>query len=133
MSDAQLETLRRLNSDFNSGGDWPRHYDPDVQLRMPSEWPDDAVYYGKNGLLKALLSWRAGFDEYHWREERLIDAEDCVVGLYYMLGKPKHAGTRVQQAIGCVFRFRDERIIRLDGYFSWQEALDAAGIEDPPG
>ena len=74
MSDAQLETLRRLNSDFNSGGDWPSHYDPDVELRMPAAWPDDAVYYGKNGLLKALRSWRGGFDEYHWREERLIDA-----------------------------------------------------------
>ena len=131
MSDAETRILRELNLAFNSGGDRPRYYDPEVELRMPSEWPDDPVYYGKDGLVKALDAWREGFDEYHWREERLIEGDDCVVGLYYMRGKAKHAGTWVSQAIGCVFQFRGERIIVLDGYLSWDQALEAAGIEEP--
>ncbi len=130
MSDAQVQILRDLNAEFNSGGDWPRFYDDEVVLRMPSEWPDDSVYHGKKGLEEALGAWREGFDEYHWDEQRVIDAGDeRIVGLYYHRGRVKHGGMWIDQAIGCVFTFRDEKIIGLDGYFSWKEALTAVGLD----
>jgi hypothetical protein len=129
MSEQQLEILRQLNAAFNAGEDWPRFYDEEVELAMPVEWPDESVYHGKEGLGEALRQWREGFDEYHWREERLIDASDCVVGLYYHRGRIKQGGPWIDQAIGCVFRFRGEKIIHLDGFFSWREALESAGIE----
>jgi ketosteroid isomerase-like protein len=133
MSDAQIETLHRLNAVFNGGGDWAEFYDPEAELHMPSEWPDDSVYRGRDGLAKALRQWREGFDEYHWAEERLIDAPDCVVGLYHHRGRIKGAGTWIDQPIGCVWRFRGAKIIRLDGYFSWAAALAAGGVSEAEG
>lgn len=131
MSDEQLETLRALNRAFNSGGDWPSFYAPEAVLQMPAEWPDDSIYRGLGGLHAALDAWRSGFDEYHWREERLVDAsDDRVVGLYYHRGRVKAGGAWIDQPIGCVFTFGGEKIIRLDGYFSWAEALRAVGIQD---
>ena len=132
MSAEQLELLRALNRAFNSGGDWPSFYAADAELHMPADWPDDPVYYGLDGLHAALGAWRGGFDEYHWREERLIDAgNDRVVGLYYHRGRVKAGGAWIDQAIGCVFTFAGEKIARLDGFFSWAEALAAAGVDDP--
>jgi ketosteroid isomerase-like protein len=130
MSAAEIEALRGLDAAFNGGGDWESFYHPDAELRMPAEWPDDPVYHGKEGLRKAVRQWREGFDEYHWKEERLIDAPDCVVGLYHHRGRIKHTGTWVDQAIGCVWRFRGDKIICLDGFFSWEEAIEAAGVSE---
>ncbi|MCD6016491.1 MAG: hypothetical protein K0R88_2575 [Solirubrobacterales bacterium] len=130
MSAAEIEALRGLDAAFNGGGDWEAFYDPEAELHMPAEWPDDPVYHGKDGLRKAVRQWREGFDEYHWTEERLIDAPDCVVGLYHHRGRIKGSATWVDQAIGCVWRFRGEKIIRLDGFFSWSQAIEAAGLSD---
>ena len=131
MSAEQLEILRALNRAFNSGGDWPSFYAPDAELHMPADWPDDPVYYGLDGLHAALGAWRGGFDEYHWREERLIDAgDDCVVGLYYHRGRDKQGGAWIDQAIGRVFTFAGEKIARLDGYFSWEAAMRAADVAE---
>jgi ketosteroid isomerase-like protein len=130
VSDEQLETLHRLNVAFNGGRDWADFYDPEAELHMPAEWPDDPVYRGRNGLREVLRQWREGFDEYHWEEERLIDGPDCVVGLYRHVGRIKGADTWIDQRIGCVWRFRGEKIIHLDGYFSWDEAIGAAGLQD---
>jgi ketosteroid isomerase-like protein len=129
MSEEQVQVLRELNQAFNSDGDWQRFYDSGAVLQMPPEWPEEPVYYGKPGLVQAVGLWREGFDDYHWHEERLVDVgDDRVVGLYRQRGRIKQGGTPIEQPIGIVFWFRGEAIIRLDGYFSWREALDAAGV-----
>jgi ketosteroid isomerase-like protein len=128
MSEAQLEIVHALNIVFNAGEDWARFYAPDAELHMPAEWPEEPVYSGREGLRKALRLWRESFDEYYWEEHDLIDAPDCVVGLYYHRGRIKHGGTWIDQAIGCVWRFRGDKIVRLDGFFSWPAALEAAGL-----
>jgi hypothetical protein len=131
VSEAQLQILRELNEAFNSDGDWQRFYDSRVILQMPPEWPEEPAYYGKDGLVRTVGLWREGFDDYHWYEERLVDVgDDRVVGLYRQRGKIKQgAGTPIEEPIGIVFWFRGEKIVRLDGYFSWREALDATGVE----
>jgi ketosteroid isomerase-like protein len=129
VSDAQLQILRDLNVAFNAGGDdWQRFYDRRVILQMPPEWPEEPAYTGIDGLARTVGLWREGFDDYHWHEERLVDVgDDRVVGLYRQRGRIKEAGTPIEQLIGIVFWFRGTKIVRLDGYFSWDEALGAAG------
>jgi SnoaL-like domain len=133
MSEAQMGILRELNVAFNADADWARFYDPDAELHMPSDYPDDSVFKGTEGLKEAVRLWREGFDEYHWAEERLIDGDDCVVGLYYHRGRIKQGGAWIDQPIGCVYRFRGEKLLRVDGYFSWAEAMKAGGVEEAAG
>ena len=133
MSAEQLEILRALNRAFNSGGDWPSFYAADAELHMPADWPDDPVYYGLDGLHAALGAWRGGFDEYHWREERLIDAgDDRVVGLYYHRGRDE-AGRRLDRPgdrLRVHVRGREDRPPRR--LTSPGEArCGAAGVDDP--
>lgn len=126
-----MEIVRRLNVAFNSGAEWIDFYDPEAELHMPAQWLDDPVFRGHEGLRKALRLWREGFDEYHWEEERLIDGDDCVVGLYRHRGRIKRVdGTWIDQPIGCVWRFRGDKILRLDGFFSWEAAIEAGGVRE---
>jgi hypothetical protein len=131
MSEEQLQVLRDLNKAFNAGGEeWQGFYDRRVILQMPPEWPEEPAYHGIDGLARTVGLWREGFDDYHWYEERLVDVGDGrVVGLYRQRGRIKQGGTPIEQPIGIVFWFRDLKIVRLDGYFSWAEALAAAGVE----
>ena len=74
-----------------------------------------------------LRLWTESFDEYHWAQERLIEGPEAVVGLYYQRGRIKGVDNWIEQPIGCVWRFRGERISRLDVFFSWEAAIEAAG------
>jgi ketosteroid isomerase-like protein len=129
MSEAQLEALRGLNVAFNERADWAAFYAPGAEFHMPVEWPEEPVYRGEEGLRKVVQLWTENFDEYRWEEERLIEVPpDRVVGLYNQAGQIKGTGTRIDQAIGIVFRFRGELIDRVDAFFSWKAALEAAGV-----
>ncbi len=129
MSDAQLEILHRLNVAFNERADWVVFYEPDVEFHMPVEWPEDPVYRGADGLYKVVQLWTENFDEYHWEERKLIEVPpDRVVGLYNQAGRIKGTDTRIDQAIGIVFRFRGVRIDRVDAFFSWEAALATPGV-----
>lgn len=130
MPKTRREVLRELNEEFNSGRDWVHFYDPEAEFEMPPEWPEEAAYRGHAGIRKALALWRENFDEYRWDEERLVEAPDCVVGLYRHRGRIRSTDTWVDQMIGCIWYFRGERIIRARGFTSWDAALEAAGLEE---
>jgi hypothetical protein len=129
VSEAQLEVLHRLNAAFNERGDWLGFYHPDAEFHMPPEWPEDRLYRGAEGLRTVVRLWTENFDEYQWEEQRLIELPpDRVLGLYNMAGLIKQGGTRIDQAIGAIFRFRGEKIDRADAFFSWDAAMKAAGV-----
>jgi len=129
MSEAQLDVLRKLNVAFNERADWIAFYDPEIEFHMPPEWPEEPVYRGEEGLNKVVALWSENFDEYHWDEKELIEVPpDVVVGFYNHVGRIKGTETWIDQAIGIVYRFRGERILRVDAYFSWDVARAAAGI-----
>jgi ketosteroid isomerase-like protein len=129
VSSRQLERIEELNHAFNAGEDWSHFYDLDAELHTPPEWLDQSVYRGHDGLREVLRLWTESFDEYHWSQERLIDGDnDVVVGLYFQRGRIKGVDSWIDQPIGCVWRFRGELIARLDVFFSWEAAIDAAGV-----
>jgi hypothetical protein len=123
----RLELIEELNRAFNAREDWSRFYDSEAELHTPPEWLDQSVYRGHEGLREVLRLWTESFDEYQWSQERLIDGPEAVVGLYHQRGKIKGVDSWIEQPIGCVYRFRGERISRLDVFFSWEAAIDAAG------
>ena len=98
-------------------------------LQVMSEAQLDVLYRGEEGLHQVVKLWTEHFDEYHWEEKKLVEVPpDRVVGLYNQAGRIKGTDTRIDQAIGIVFRFRGERIDRVDAYFSWEAALATPGV-----
>jgi ketosteroid isomerase-like protein len=71
------------------------------------------------------------FDEYRLEPEELIDAGDEVVGLVYQRGRIKGGSDPIEQRIGYVCSVQDGKTVRVQVYFSWEEALRDAEQDSP--
>jgi ketosteroid isomerase-like protein len=130
MSREDVETVRALNRAFNQRRkDWIDFYDTDAELHVPPGWLEDAVYSGHRGIEAAAALWIETVDEYRWDLEDLIDAGDCVVGLCRFSSRTRNNGGWLAPPLGVVFYFRDGKVAKMLTYFSWAEALAAAGVE----
>ena len=129
MSKENVEIVRRMNAAFNRGDEgWVGFYDPQVEFRTPPEWPEDSVYTGHDGVRHAAGLWAESFSEYEWTIDRLVDARDYVIALHHHRGRIGDSGAWVERPLGAVYFFRDGKIVRVLSFFSWAEALDAAGL-----
>ena len=59
-----------------------------------------------------------------------VDAGDCVVGLFHQRGRIEDGGAWVEAPVGAVLYMRDGKVVRAMMYFSWSEALQAAGVQE---
>lgn len=134
MSQEDVALIREVNARFNSdpqnAAQWIELYDPAIEFRMPAEWPEEPVYYGHEGVRRAAALWSENFDDYRWDEEHLIDCGDFVVGLWHTRGRIKDGGAWIEAPVGTIWHVRDAKIVRVVCYFTWAEALEAAGASD---
>ena len=129
MSEENIEIVRRMNAAFNHGDEgWVGFYDPEVEFRMPPEWPEDRMYTGHDGIRYAAGLWAASFSEYEWTIDRLLDASDWVVALHHHRGRIGDSEAWVVRPLGVVYFLRDRKIVRGLSFFSWAEALEAVGL-----
>ena len=133
MSREDVEVVRQLNQAFNKGTrEWAEFYDPEAELRLPPGLPAgiDPVVNGRDPIRRAAALWTETVFEYRWDIERLIDAGDCIVGLFYFRSRIKPGDEWLNPPLGAVFYLREGRIVRLLSFFSWEEALQAAGVRE---
>jgi ketosteroid isomerase-like protein len=130
MSGQNVETVRALSRAFNEqSDDWIDFYDPQAIVHVPPGWLEDAVYSGHEGVAEVSALWTERVDEYRWDIEQLIDGGDCVVGLFRFSSRMRNDGVWLAPPLGAVFYFRDGKVAKILTYFSWDEALDAAGVQ----
>jgi hypothetical protein len=54
-----------------------------------------------------------------------------VVGLFRVSSRLASGGRWLAPPLGAAFYIRDGEVVKVLMYFSWSEALDVAGIDDP--
>jgi ketosteroid isomerase-like protein len=131
MPERSADSLRRLVEDFAADGIDAvlAHVDPEVIWYAPPEWLEERVYRGHDGIRELASYWVDNFDEYRLDLERVIDLNaDRALALVYQRGRIKGGGTELEQPVGYVAEFREGKLIRMDVYFSWEAALEAAGL-----
>ncbi|HEY6638651.1 MAG TPA: nuclear transport factor 2 family protein [Solirubrobacterales bacterium] len=118
---------------FNEGGVEAalEFFDPNLEWVAPPEWLEDRVYKGHDGLRRLAAYWTQLFDHYQLEPERSIDVgEDEVVLLLHQRGQIKGSGDPVEGPIGYLAQIRDGLVTRVNIYFSWEAALEAAGLSE---
>ena len=132
MSEDLTQWMLRINAAFNRDGIEAviDDYHPELEWHLPPQWLEDSVYTGHDGLRTLAALWTRNFDEYRWDIERIVDLGQRAVLLVYHRGRTKDEGVRVEQPLGLILQIRDDKIGRVDTFFSWPEALVAAGVED---
>jgi ketosteroid isomerase-like protein len=91
------------------------------------QWPGKPVYEGRAGAVELIEEWTAPFEHYRWDLDHLQELGDRVLTLVHHRGTAE--GTPVEAAVGAVWRLEDGAVVEAWFYFSWVEALAAAGVD----
>ena len=139
MSRENVELCRRAFEVFRDGwqrGDPGAVFDaglnaPDFEWIMPSGFPGQQVYRGREEFAEFMKTWTEDFDEFTLRLERLIDAGgNRVVGLFHHTGIGRASGVAVELHQGVIYEVEDRQIARCRNFVDHELALKAAGLQE---
>ena len=133
MSQENVETLNGVVEAFNTRGlDAALAYvHPELAWHAPPEWLEKQVYRGPEGLRQLAESWGQNFDDYRLDLERVVDlGGNRALALLVQRGRIKGGGNPIELATGWIVEVLDGQLARVDVHFSWESALEAAGLSE---
>ena len=87
-------------------------------------------YAGLDGLRAFLLDWTAPWATYRLENEKAIDLGERVLMLNRDRGLREGSTQEVKGRIAAVFTIRDGKVVRIDAYTTYAEALEAVGLSE---
>ena len=133
MSEENVEIMRRWWRGFNEDGMPPLALcDEAIEIRNPPDFPVPGPFLGHDGV----RLWRDQvfdiFDDALMEVEKLVDAGDgeTVLMLLRAKGTARHSGIEVAFEWGSIVTIRDGKLLHAQGYLTWDEALEAAGLSE---
>ena len=133
MSEENVEIYRNAIEGWNRGSidEWMLAWGPESEFHLSGLFPGfDDVYRGRDGAVKFWETLREPFESLSISVERTIDLGDQVIGLLNFEGKGRESAVPVSLKYGHVAAFENGIVTRLDGYPSWPDALEAAGLSE---
>ena len=131
MTEGNVERVKRVYTAWNAH-DWDQvvaETAPDHVLQLTGLLPGlKPEYHGHEGMREFLTAFDAIWTDLQVKIERIEDAGDRVVACVLLCGKTTGSGVPVSIEYAHVFHLRDDLAVRTEGYRTWQEALDAAGV-----
>jgi ketosteroid isomerase-like protein len=103
--------------------------DDEVEWDYVGAFPEAVTYRGPREVGEFLSQWAAGFEDFGFQADEIIDAGDSVVVLLHQWGSGRETGAQVESRTWQVFDFRSGKIIRCRGYATKPEALASAGLD----
>jgi ketosteroid isomerase-like protein len=125
-----INSIGRTGSEFVDPEDvapdlWAR-LAPDFELHERPDLPDAKTYRGRDEAKKFWRTTQELFAELHWEPREFIDLGHAVVVETRLVALGRGSDVRVEADETDVFWFRDGVIVRLQGFASKAEALEAA-------
>ncbi|HEY4428051.1 MAG TPA: nuclear transport factor 2 family protein [Solirubrobacteraceae bacterium] len=133
MSQENVELARKLFEAHRAGGIDAvlPFYPSDVRMSPGRNWVEEPVYHGHEGVRTLNGLFAENFDDWGWVVHEIRDAGDQVVALVEMTGRIKGSGVPVSTRQGIVASdFRAGTVADLRFFDSWEEALEAVGLEE---
>ena len=99
---------------------------PDIELHERSDLPDAKVYRGRDETKEFWRKTQDLFAEFRWKPHEFIDLGDVIVVDATLTGVGRGSDVPIEASEADVFWFRDGMLVRLAGFPTKEEALDAA-------
>lgn len=108
------------------------HFDEDVELRNPPEFPLQGPFCGHDGLRQwAAQVWEV-IDGLHHEIEEIIEAPDgeTIVSVQRTQGRMRHTQLPADYRWATLWTFSEGKVVAGQGFLSRKAALDAAGLSE---
>jgi ketosteroid isomerase-like protein len=104
------------------------HFDPEVDWILPASMSADSCR-GPEEVIRFFEGLDETWDELQLHPQEFIDAGDHVATRLRHSGRGKASGLEINEELfHQVATFRDGRIVRMEYFADWAEALEAAGL-----
>jgi ketosteroid isomerase-like protein len=129
MPKENVEIVRSLNApwmkgDFSSS-EWA---DAEIEFSTPN---DRTMSRGVAAMARRWSEWMGAWEDFASSPEKFVDAGDQVVVMNRFRGRGKGSGTPLTDFPGAaVFTLREGKVVRLNLYTNFEEAMDAAGLSE---
>jgi ketosteroid isomerase-like protein len=105
-------------------------FSPEVVWYPLDRWLDDSAYHGHDGMRKLSEAFTENFDDFRYDIHDIRAGQDGVAALVDMRGRIRGSSSEVGQRRGFVISgFRDGTFREVRSFPSWNEALEAVGLE----
>ena len=106
-----------------------KDFDPEVEWVLPSRQSSDSCR-GPDEVKRFWEGIDETFDDLQLRPQEWVDAGDRVATRLRHYGKGKGSGLEIDTELyHQVATFRDGRMVRIEYFAEWAEALEAAGVQ----
>ena len=132
MSAENVELLRRALAHYARTGepDYGILDDEIVWDLSRSSFPDAGVYHGIDGVRDWFQGLADAFGNVRYEVEDVRAEGDRVAALLRVTGRGPGSGLAVDYRFVPVFTLREGKVVRVDRYDDWAEALEAAGLSE---
>lgn len=104
-------------------------YHPDIQWDDPSGmWGDWGTRRGVDDIEDAFRTWFEAWEQPAIDLEKIVDAGEHVLAFMRLSGRGRKSGLVIDQVIHLVWTVHRGRVVRVRGYRTEAEALEAAGL-----
>jgi hypothetical protein len=105
----------------------------DVVWHSAPGWAGKEVYRGHDGVRELIAEWTENFVDDRWDLPQ--EPEELADGRVLLLNRHRgrtREGVVVDAPLASVWTFGDDDLItEVRSFFTWEEALEAAGVESP--
>jgi ketosteroid isomerase-like protein len=140
---ANADNLRELLKSWDPRADleaWKRGEPRDLSL-FDSEiayedtvLPDHVgeVYRGIEGVARATERWIEPFETVTMDLERIVGSGDRFVSVHRFRARARHTGMEFEESLAYIWTFKDGKVVHFKSYWDPADALQAAGLDEPP-
>jgi ketosteroid isomerase-like protein len=128
MSSENVEAVRRHYEALSEGQHPVAIYDPEVEIRVSSDWTDADVFRGLEGLAQLRARLIEPWEEYRQEPEEYIEVDQHVIAVCREYARGKNSGAHVEQTLVVVWTMQDGRAVLVRGFRTKDEALQAVGV-----
>jgi len=132
MPSANLELVRSIYAAWGSGDLALDRFDPEISMVEADALPGGgASARGLDAVRHYIESFATYWDEIRIEPQEYIEVGDHVVVVARLAGRGKKSGVEVSRVWAYVWTLRENKALRMEGYASRDEALQAAQIRSP--
>jgi uncharacterized protein len=132
MSQENVEIVRSGHEAFRDDGEEAifKYLDADIDLTPVAELLDAETFHGHDGVRRYFQSMRDAFGDFGWEPQEFMDQGDHVIVATRFVAEGRGSGAPVEATVYNVWTLRQGKVVRVHGFLSRPQALEAAGLRE---